>query len=67
MSEKGDSDVEEEENAIIANKERGNLKLKISFAVLYPDSPLRAIWDISLFLTIVYQAIVMPMRIAFEF
>lgn len=35
--------------------------------MIYPDSPWRAVWDVSLFLTIIYQAIIMPMRIAFEF
>ena len=28
---------------------------------------MRAIWDIFLFITIIYQAICLPMRIAFEF
>ena len=34
--------------------------------VFKPDSIIRATWDISLFLIIVYQAIVLPMRISFE-
>lgn len=34
--------------------------------VLYPDALIRAIWDISLFILIVYQGFFLPMRIAFE-
>jgi len=34
--------------------------------VFKPDSIIRATWDIMLFLIIVYQAIVLPMRISFE-
>ena len=42
-------------------------KTKATFGVVYPDNILRAIWDISLFVTIIYQSIILPMRISFEF
>jgi len=63
-----DSDGEnlDENERILENNQRANLKNK-GFMVIYPDSSIRAIWDISLFMMIVYQAIIMPMRIAFEF
>lgn len=34
--------------------------------VLYPDAFIRAIWDISLFILIIYQGFFLPMRISFE-
>lgn len=33
---------------------------------MQPDSSIRATWDITLFFFIIYQAIVMPVRISFE-
>lgn len=35
--------------------------------MIFPDSTFRATWDIFLFMTIIYQAISLPMRISFEF
>ena len=35
--------------------------------ILSPDNPARIIWDLSMFLFIVYQAVTLPARIAFEF
>lgn len=37
-----------------------------SFLVLSPDSPIRGVWDISLFVFIIYQSISLPMRVSFE-
>lgn len=34
--------------------------------VLYPDAVTRAIWDVSLFILIIYQGFFLPMRISFE-
>lgn len=34
--------------------------------LIYPDSIYRAVWDISLFLSIIYQSISLPARISFE-
>lgn len=34
--------------------------------VMKPDSPIRASWDLTLFVFIVYQAIVLPFKICFE-
>ena len=38
---------------------------KSSF-IIQPDSLMRAFWDISLFVCIIYQSITLPMRISFE-
>lgn len=35
--------------------------------ILYPDDPVRVAWDLTLFVCIIYQAISLPMRIAFEY
>jgi len=59
------SDNEEMEEDILELKRRQNLKIKSTLVIL-PDSPVRAFWDIVLFIMIVYQSIVLPMRIAFE-
>jgi hypothetical protein len=37
-----------------------------TFLVMFPDSTIRACWDIAVFISIVYQGIMMPMRISFE-
>lgn len=44
---------------------RTTAKFKSRF-VIYPDYAFRATWDIFLFMTIIYQAISLPMRISFE-
>jgi hypothetical protein len=31
-----------------------------------PDSIIRALWDVMLFVTIIYQCISLPMRVSFE-
>ena len=35
--------------------------------VILPDSGFRIVWDMTMFLFIIYQAITLPTRIAFEF
>ena len=37
-----------------------------SFCVIFPDSIMRAFWDLLLLLAIIYQSIMLPTRISFE-
>ena len=36
------------------------------FGLIYPDAVERAVWDISLFVAIIYQSMSLPFKIAFE-
>ena len=53
-----DSASEESEEAV---------ETKRSPCVILPDSGFRIVWDMTMFLFIIYQAITLPTRIAFEF
>ena len=57
------SDLDDEDDIIEKSKKQ---EVKKSFLAIYPDSVGRAVWDIALFVCIVYQSIMLPMRISFE-
>lgn len=61
-----ETDDEPEELEDEEEQQMNELQIRQSCLVLQPDSPVRATWDISLFFLIIYQAIVLPMRISFE-
>lgn len=61
-----ESDDEPEELEDEEDQQMNELQIRQSCLVLQPDSPIRATWDITLFFMIIYQAIVLPMRISFE-
>ena len=61
-----ETDDEPEELEDEEEQQMNELQIRQSCLVLQPDSPVRAAWDIVLFLMIIYQAIVLPMRISFE-
>ena len=50
---------------LLNNLNQNNKKSK-GFLVLNPNSMIRAVWDISLFIFIIYQSISLPMRVSFE-
>ena len=59
-----DESSDEEQEEIIEESNRAEVKR--SCGIIYPDSTPRTVWDILLFLFIVYQSLMLPMRISFE-
>lgn len=57
-----DDDMDGQLDQVMMN----NIEIENSCLVLKPDSTIRVTWDIALFFCIIYQAIVLPMRISFE-
>ena len=55
--------MDDEEEIIDKSKKK---EVKRSCLTIFPDSVGRAVWDIQLFICIIYQSIMMPMRISFE-
>ena len=61
------SDFEEEQDlALLHTMDQRNSLKHNSIFLLYPDAATRAVWDISLFVLIIYQGFFLPMRISFE-
>lgn len=59
------SDDSNDSDNVKQNQEKDEKKTKAKL-LLHPDSVVRMVWDITLFVAIVYQGISLPMRIAFE-
>mmetsp|Transcript_38413 Transcript_38413/g.58488 ORF Transcript_38413/g.58488 Transcript_38413/m.58488 type:complete len:193 (+) Transcript_38413:767-1345(+) len=58
-----DSSEDDEDDIIEKSKKE---EVKTSAFVIYPDSFGRGSWDIVLFFCIIYQSVMLPMRISFE-
>ncbi|CDW81481.1 UNKNOWN [Stylonychia lemnae] len=63
ISEDRHKELEEEEDMMSMNE---RLSYERSFLVLFPDSQLRAFWDLFSFLFILYQSLMLPFKITFE-
>ena len=56
--------MEEEEDMLSLNEK---LSYERSPFVIFPDSRFKSIWDIIAFIFILYQSIVMPLKMSFDF
>lgn len=57
-------ELEEEDDMLTMN---ARLNVERSYLIIFPDSNLRFVWDLLSFCFILYQAIVLPYKISFEF
>lgn len=60
------SNSEDDMDGQLDQQMMNQIEIDNSCLVLRPESPIRVAWDIALFFCIIYQAIVLPMRISFE-
>ena len=56
------NDYDEEEELFTLNERLNMVKSKYMF---FPDNLLKVLWDFLIFLSILYQCIILPFRIAF--